>query len=169
MEEILEVVDRKNNVIGLEKRSVIHEKNLLHRSVNLVSVNDQGHVIISKRSPDKDQYPGCWSFIAAGHMKPKENPIDSLLREIHEELRLEVDPEYITVLPAEEKSGNHFAYIYFSKLSKPLSSIRFNKKEVSNIRELKVKDLLKEIKECPESFSPAFVRAFLWLVDNKTI
>jgi isopentenyldiphosphate isomerase len=59
-EEIFDVVDLSDQVIGTETRSAVHRKKLLHRSVHILVFNGAGEVFLQKRSQSKDSHPGRW-------------------------------------------------------------------------------------------------------------
>ena len=85
-EEILEVVDREDRVIGTEKRGVIHARGLMHRSAQVLLFNSAGELFLQKRSMSKDEFPGLWDSSAAGHLEPGESYHRCALRELDEEL-----------------------------------------------------------------------------------
>jgi isopentenyl-diphosphate delta-isomerase type 1 len=85
-DEILEVVDRDNRVIGTERRGVIHAKGLMHRSAQVLLLNSAGQLFLQKRSMNKDEFPGLWDSSAAGHLAPGESYHDCAVRELEEEL-----------------------------------------------------------------------------------
>ena len=167
MDELLEVVDENNRVIGTEKRSVINKRLLTYRSVHLLMLNGKGELLLVKRSMKKDTHPGCWSFSVGGHILPGESPDDALRRETREELGIETDAEYVTLLPAEKESGNHFLYLYLARLER-IPELRLNEKELSGMMLLSKEEVRKRLKDGVR-FSPAFVRSFKWLVENGKI
>ncbi|MCX8068898.1 MAG: NUDIX hydrolase, partial [Thermodesulfovibrionales bacterium] len=57
-EEILEVVNEEGITIGTALRSEIHgNPRLLHKVVHLLVVNQNGHLLLQKRSSKKDVAP----------------------------------------------------------------------------------------------------------------
>lgn len=56
----------------------------------------QGRVLLSQRPPGK-QLAGLWEF-PGGKVEPIESPEAALVRELHEELGLEVDAQALTPL-----------------------------------------------------------------------
>jgi 8-oxo-dGTP pyrophosphatase MutT (NUDIX family) len=73
---------------------------------------------------DKDSYPGLWDISAGGHNDSGETPLESAVREMKEEIGLEVNPgqlEYIGVRifsqPIIGSNGyeNEFGYVYLYK------------------------------------------------------
>jgi isopentenyl-diphosphate delta-isomerase type 1 len=85
-EEYLDVVDGNDEITGRERRSVIHEKGLMHRSAQVLVFNSRGEFFLQKRSDDKDEFPGLWDSSAAGHVDPGENYLQCARRELAEEL-----------------------------------------------------------------------------------
>ena len=85
-EEILEIVDENDRVIGTERRGVIHAQGLMHRSAQVLVFNSRGELFLQKRSDDKDEFPGLWDSSAAGHVDPGESYFECARRELQEEL-----------------------------------------------------------------------------------
>ena len=50
-EELFDVVDDSNQVIGQEKRSIVHTKGLKHRAVYCFVFDEQGKLLMQQRSP----------------------------------------------------------------------------------------------------------------------
>ena len=67
-EEIFDVVNERNEVIGREPRSVVHRTGLKHRAVHILVFNARGELFLQKRSMAKDCFPGAWDSSASGHL-----------------------------------------------------------------------------------------------------
>lgn len=50
-----------------------------------------GRVLLVHRSSSKRWYPNVWDF-PGGHLEPGENRTEALVRELREELNIEIDP-----------------------------------------------------------------------------
>ena len=50
-EELFDVVNDSNQVIGQEKRSIVHREGLKHRAVYCFVFNKQGQLLMQQRSP----------------------------------------------------------------------------------------------------------------------
>ena len=57
-DELFDVVDENNEVIGTEKRAIVHSKGLLHRSVNVLLFNK------AKQANTQLHMPPAWSLPA---------------------------------------------------------------------------------------------------------
>ncbi|MGC2063268.1 MAG: NUDIX domain-containing protein [Thermodesulfovibrionales bacterium] len=85
--EMLEIVDRQGNVIGLTERAVLHADPLLiHRVVHVLVFDNEGSLLLQKRSMHKDVAPGKWDTSVGGHINPGETPLAAAAREMKEEL-----------------------------------------------------------------------------------
>ncbi len=86
-EEIFEIVDENNNVIGTAKRSECHgNPALVHRTVHVIVFHPDGRMLLQERSMSKDIQPGKWDTAVGGHLMPGENFETAAVREMREEL-----------------------------------------------------------------------------------
>lgn len=96
-EEMLEIVDALGRTIGQAPRSLLHgNPSLMHKVVHVLVFNDQGHLLLQKRSLTKDVAPGKWDTSVGGHMSPEEDLFSAVRRETEEELGITPDsPEFL--------------------------------------------------------------------------
>lgn len=86
-DEIFEIVDENNMVIGTAKRSECHgNPSLVHRTVHVIVYHPDGRILLQKRSAAKDVQPGRWDTAVGGHMMPGEDFETAARREMSEEL-----------------------------------------------------------------------------------
>lgn len=113
-EELLDVVDKDDNVVAVNTRGEIHARGLMHRAVHILVFNSRGEVFLQKRSMSKDEQPGKWDSSAAGHVDSGEGYLDCARREIGEELGIETAQEFETLfkLPASALTGNEHCMVY---------------------------------------------------------
>jgi len=89
-EELLDVVDENDRVVGVKTRGEIHAQGLMHRAAHILVFNAGGELFIQKRSMSKDNDPGLWDSSAAGHVDSGEDYHRCAIRELEEELRIRV-------------------------------------------------------------------------------
>jgi isopentenyl-diphosphate delta-isomerase type 1 len=111
-EEMLPVVDRRDNVVGLETRSRVHARGLLHRAVHVLVYDPRGRLYLQLRSAAKDTHPGKWTSSASGHLDPGEDYRQAARRELLEELGLNLDLEPAAYLPAGPETDQEFVTVY---------------------------------------------------------
>src|SRR4051812_18974633 len=85
-EDIFDVVNDRNEVIGQELRSVVHRTGLKHRAVHVLVFNSRRQLFLQKRSMLKDCFPGTWDSSASGHLDRGEEYDACAIRELGEEL-----------------------------------------------------------------------------------
>ncbi len=74
----------------VKPRKTIHIDGDWHVAVFVWVFDARGRVLLQRRSPDKDAWPGRWDASAAGHVEVSESIESAACREILEELGLEV-------------------------------------------------------------------------------
>ncbi|MFA6099054.1 MAG: NUDIX domain-containing protein [Patescibacteria group bacterium] len=91
--EIFPVVNDKDEVIGKVTRQEAHRRpEIIHRVSAVLVFNARGEWLVQQRSLTKDKYPGCWELGMAGHVGFEDNYMNTAVRELKEELGLEIEP-----------------------------------------------------------------------------
>lgn len=97
--ELIDVLDELGNKTDLvEEREEIYKKGLWHRSVHIWIMNSKKELLVQKRNPFKKTFPNLWAISTAGHVRSGETSIDACLRELKEELNLDVKKEELIKL-----------------------------------------------------------------------
>ena len=104
-EEILEVFDRHNRLVGQASRGSIHRLGLRHRSVGILVFDTAGRLYVQLRQAHKDRYPRHWDTSAAGHVSPGESYAAAAARELAEELGFREDLSLVGYLTASAETG----------------------------------------------------------------
>ena len=87
-EEIFDVVNDRDEVIGQAPRREVHRTGLKHRAVHVLVFNARGEIFLQKRSMSKDTFPGAWDSSASGHLDSGEAYDACAVRELREEIGL---------------------------------------------------------------------------------
>jgi isopentenyl-diphosphate delta-isomerase type 1 len=122
-EEIFDVVDDRDEVIGRERRSEVHRRGLNHRAVHVLVFNAAGELFLQRRSMSKDTYPGVWDSSASGHLDAGETYDACALRELREEIGLAMDapPERLFKIDACADTGREFVWVYRCRAEGPFA------------------------------------------------
>jgi isopentenyl-diphosphate delta-isomerase len=92
IDEILDIVNTEDVVIGQKKRSEIYQQGAVNfRVVNAFLINSQGEIWIPRRTSHKKIFPLCLDVSVGGHVETGESYEDAFQRELKEELNLELD------------------------------------------------------------------------------
>jgi len=156
IEERLAVFDENGNKTGKkETKETVHKKGLWHHVVHVWIFNSKGEILFQKRSMKVSRWPGLWDISAAGHIVTGEMPEEGVVREIREELGLEVklsDLKKIEIrkhsrhVPEKEYFNNEFDHIYIYKLD-DISKIKFKDGEVDDVKFVTMEQLEKDIED----------------------
>ena len=95
-DEMLSIYDDKLNELGVELRSEIHSKGLLHQVVHcwiISKIDKEIWIYFQQRSYDKKDFPGLYDISAAGHINIEEDPDIAVKRETHEEIGIVIDSD----------------------------------------------------------------------------
>jgi 8-oxo-dGTP pyrophosphatase MutT (NUDIX family) len=90
-DELVEYVDEAGNVLAVVTRERMRSERLRHRCVYLLVVHD-GHLLVHRRAPDKDIWPGRWDVAAGGVVAAGETWDAAARRELTEELGVDAAP-----------------------------------------------------------------------------
>ncbi len=121
---MLDIVDEHDCVIGSESRGEIHRKGLKHRSIHVIVLDGDGHVLLQKRSQQKDQCAGMWDTSCAGHVESGQTYQESVPRELEEELGIvsESPLQELFKMPPTPDNGHEFAVVYAMQHKGPFSA-----------------------------------------------
>jgi isopentenyldiphosphate isomerase len=113
-EEIFDVVDARDEVIGRMPRREVHRLGVMHRAVHVLVFNARGEVFLQKRSMNKDRQPGLWDSSASGHVDSGEQYDACAVRELWEELglRIATPPQRLFKLAACPETDQEHVWVY---------------------------------------------------------
>ena len=112
--EMLPVVDEHDRVIGAQRRDEVHRLGLRHRASHVLVFDLAGRLFLQKRGLHKDSNPGLWDSSVAGHVDEGESYDQCCIREIKEEIGIQVGsvPERLFKVEACAATGMEFSWIY---------------------------------------------------------
>ncbi|ATC62814.1 NUDIX hydrolase [Nibricoccus aquaticus] len=162
-DEVFDVVDANDVVVGQATRREVHAKGLWHRAVHVLVFESGGSakVFLQKRSMAKDTAPGRWDSSCSGHLDAGEDYAVAAVRELGEEIGLRVSgPEALTEvlrLTATADTGWEFVRVYRTESAGPFS---LHPAEIERGEWWAVEDVTRAVAERPGEFARAF--RFIW-------
>ncbi|CAN5435985.1 hypothetical protein BH18VER2_BH18VER2_05500 [soil metagenome] len=151
------VVDEMDRVTGAMARSEVHGNNLRHRAVHIFLFNPAGELLLQKRSRWKDRHPNVWDSSAAGHVGAGEEYDETARRELREELGVTTSLTRVTQLPASEKTGQEFIWLYRGEHPGPFLPAR---SEIDAIQFFAPDMITRWIDERAGEFAPGFLECW---------
>ena len=162
-EELFDIVDVDDHVIGQRPRSEVHRLRLLHRAVHVFLFRPDGTLLVHKRSANKEEFPSLWTSSCSGHVSAGETYDASAPRELFEELGISASLTRLMNFAACEDTSFEFTVLYASESSDPLTP---DAGEISEVRWMSPPDVAEWMKATPGDFSPAFRVLFQWFLEH---
>lgn len=159
MEEMFDVCNADDEVIGQAPRSEVHARQWLHRAVHIWIWTTDGRLLVHLRSASKDEYPGCYTSSASGHLAVGEDYEPAAHRELDEELGLRGRLTYCTKLPGSAATAFEHTVLYELRTD---AAPRPDAGEIAAVEYLHPQELAARVDAQPERFTPPFLALFTW-------
>jgi isopentenyl-diphosphate delta-isomerase type 1 len=159
MEEIFPVIDKTGKVIGKATRSECHSgSKMLHPVIHLHIFNNNGELLLQKRSSNKDIQPGKWDTSVGGHVDFGETVEDALFREVREELGItDFVPDFLRSYVFESEIEKEMVYAYRTVYN---GEFLFDKKEIDEVRFWSLEEIEQNLGR--GVFTPNFENEFVY-------
>lgn len=172
MVEHVILVDKNDNPIGIEEKVKCHLPNgKLHRAFTALIFDNEGKLVITKRSTNKMLWPRDWDGTLASHPRESETFVSSAERRMPEEIGISCKFEYLFkfeyhVPYKDVGSENEICGTVLGILEK---SSKFNlvKDEISDLKWITADELVKEIEKIPEKYCPWMLIALYLLPSSE--
>ena len=160
--ELLDILDENGNKTGfVEDRSEIYKKGLWHRTSHIWIINDNNELLMQKRNPDKKTYPNLWAISVAGHVDAGETSRDTAVRELKEEVNLDVNPdelEYLFTIKRIQPYGDHslkvFDDVYLIRKNIDVEQTKLQVEELTDIKYVYYEYLEKIFRDGDKDYVP---------------
>lgn len=154
-EELLKCFDNQGNEIEPMKRGIVHTKPLSvwHAVVNIWLINSSGEILCSKRSEEVSGNSGKWQTYFGGHVRSDSTFAETALREIEEEIGLDLKPNEIKSVETGIREDSMHRFENFVVLfDKDKSELKFNDGEITETKWYNFKEYSKLKEENPENW-----------------
>jgi len=161
-DELIEICDAAGNLTGEQKmKSEAHLDGSWHRAAHVWLYNFRGELLLQLRAAEKTLYPSVWDVSAAGHVGVGEKPIIAALRELEEELGLQVAPEDLEFFKVVKNSppfsgfkNNEFYHVYFCEYAGSLDELILQPEEVDQVKYFTISEIERQLEHDQENFVP---------------
>jgi Isopentenyldiphosphate isomerase len=155
-EEIFDVVNERDEVIGKRPRREVHRLGLMHRATHVLVFNKRGQVFLQKRSMNKDRQPGLWDSSASGHVDSGEDYDTCVVRELREEIGLQLTqvPRRLFKLAASSETDQEHVWVYRCEAEGPF---QLHPEEIERGDWFGPDEVTRWMKERPDDFASALL------------
>lgn len=140
--EYFDVLDENGNKTGkIKLRSEVHRDGDWHKVVHIWILNNKGDVLLQRRCATKDSYPNMLDISCAGHLSVGDDSLNGAIRELKEELNLDIKPDDLQFIKTLKNSSkytekfinNEFADLYILMTDKTIEDMNYQESEISEI------------------------------------
>ncbi|MBF9071325.1 NUDIX domain-containing protein [Streptacidiphilus fuscans] len=112
-DEVLDVVDADDNVVGQATRREVMDRRLRHRCVFILATDDDGRIFVHRRTPQKIVFPSLYDVFVGGVVDAGESYDAAAKREAEEELGVTgIEPEHLFTFLYESADHSWFSAVY---------------------------------------------------------
>jgi len=147
-------INENDEVIGVTTIREAKESGWPRRISRVFIIDNEGSILLQKRSMNMYGYPGLWDQAVGGHVDDKESYIEAAVREMGEELGIYDVP--LEELVVSYCNRNCFEGIYRAVVPKSIK-INFDTHEVSEVKWFTIEDFENQLQTNPEDFVEPFV------------
>jgi isopentenyldiphosphate isomerase len=150
-DEVVDIIDENDKVIGKTTKNIARGKNILHRGAHVVVFNSDGKLFVQKRSKTKLVHPGLWGLGAGGWVSSGEDYETAAKRELKEELGIKKGIKFLFDFRYKTSDDNYkskfYKCIFDGKIK--LQKEEIEKGEFRTINE--IKNMSKKGLLCPDT------------------
>lgn len=123
-----------------------------------VTSNNTIDLLLQKRSKEKDSFPGCYDISSAGHISAGDEPLESAIRELNEELGIQAEKEQLKEIGIhkgimngkfyEREFKNHeISRVYIYEEPIDIAELKLQKEEVEEVMWMDSEELLEKVRK----------------------
>ena len=157
-EELVILVNEKDEKIGLMPKMEAHEKALLHRAFSVFVMNDKNELMLQQRALHKYHSPGLWTNTCCSHQRDGESSLEAGRRRLMEEMGfttpLKETTSFIYKAPFDNGLTEHeFDHVLVGTYNdEPV----INPEEVADWKWMSLEAVKEDIKKKPEQYTAWF-------------
>lgn len=148
-------INDQNEVIGETTITEARQNGWPRRVTRIFIFNKKNQVLLQKRSAEARIHPNVWDC-SGGHVDLGETYMEAGVREVREELAVEVTPRAVS----EPVYHEHTFYVACVAQIKSDTQFSLKLNEVTEVKWVAVDELLQLVKLHPNSFTPWVVHAW---------
>lgn len=155
MNDLLILVDKNDNEIGLMEKLSVHQTGSLHRAFSVFIFNSKGELLLQQRADDKYHSGGLWTNTCCSHPVSGEEIKETIKKRLKEEMGIECETNFQFSFIYRTDFGNGLTeheldHVYFGKSDElPVPNIL----EAKDWKYIALEQLEKSIHQNPQDYS----------------
>lgn len=164
-DEILDLVDKDENVIEVFSRNKGTSAHGYLRFVNIFVINFKNQLLLPQRSTNRKKHPGCYDFSCGEHVQSGETYLAAAVRGMEEELGLKnVDlRELGKMRPSHGING--FAMIYEAIYNGDISE--YDRDGIASLQWVEIEKIKRMLIQEKFRFKSDYSTTFEWYLANR--
>ena len=167
-EELVVLVNEKDEKVGLMPKQEAHIKGVLHRAFSVFVLNSKNELMLQHRALEKSHSPGLWTNTCCSHQRDGEDSISAGKRRLMEEMGFNCDlketTSFIYKAPFDngltEHELDHILVGHFE------GEPKINPDEVADWKWMRVEQVKEDIEKHPENYTAWFKIIFNQFYDH---
>ena len=161
-DELFDLIDENDRVIGRETRSVVHRRGLWHRGTHVLLFDRAGRLLVQQRSGKKSQSPLTLDCSVSEHVQAGEEYHEAAMRGLSEELGLEgIEIQPLVKFKMNYGPNDNEISMIFKGIVDP-GQIRFDPEEIEQVDAYSLEELGTLVEQKPGMFSYWFEQILWW-------
>ncbi|WP_299667664.1 NUDIX domain-containing protein [uncultured Polaribacter sp.] len=174
MDELIDILTPEGKPTGKTAfKSEAHQNGWFHATVHIWLFTSDEKILLQKRALSKKVFPGLWDISVAGHIGAGEETLASAIREVSEEIGLNLKEKDLIkigtrthqVSHANGIQDNEFHHVFIAELKVPIEKLTMQTKEVAGLQLFDL-SVLKETKNLKNILLPRFHEYYVSVFDK---
>ena len=165
-DELFDVIDEEDIVIGQEMRSIVHQRGLWHRGVHVLLFTNEGKLLVQQRSKDRVHSPSALDCSVSEHVKAGEDYCSAAIRGLKEEMSVDgIDIQPLIKFKMNYgPNDNEISELYKGVVDPAV--VKFDPVEIERIDYYSLTELQELIGNKESNFSYWFEQIIQWYLGN---
>lgn len=160
MEEYIDILTKDGKLTGkTARKSEIHKQGFYHNTAHIWFYTNEGEILLAQRAATKTLHPLLWDVSVAGHIDSGETVEEGAIREIKEEIGIEIKKKHLQKIGIFEcfqryDNGivdNEFHHTYIVECDFYLSDLIPQEDEVESLKLVSMRAFSEMIENCGEN------------------
>lgn len=153
-----------------------HIKGLFHPTVHIWFYTKNRRILLQQRGKNKETFPSFWDVSVAGHVMSGESILDGALREVKEEIGLDINKKNLLQVDVRKNVNIHpngikdreFQHVFICELLADFNDLKIQKEEVDDIALITLDNLKFYAENRNETFKlvPADYSYYTFIIDQ---